>query len=74
MIVGLVCMCVCVCVGGGVVLEDLDIWAGCAALCFNICIVEYQIIILVFLIVFNLPLLHYSQLSGNFYRLKAVSH
>ena len=73
MIVGLVCMCVCV-GGGGVVLEDLDIWAGCAALCFNICTVEYQIIILVFLIVFNLPLLHYSQLSGNFYRLKAVSH
>ena len=72
MIVGLVCMCVWG-EGGGMVLEDLDIWAGCTALCFSICTVEYQIIILVFLIVFSLPLLHYSQLSGNFYRLKAVS-
>ena len=40
MIVGLVC--IYVCGGGGVVPEDLDIWAGCAAPCFNICTVEYQ--------------------------------
>ena len=66
---------VCVCVGGGgVVLEDLDIWAGFAAICFDICTVEYQIIIFMFLIVFNLPLLYYSQLFVNFHRLKAVSH
>ena len=59
------------------VLEDLDIWAGFAAICFDICTVEYQIIIFMFLIVFNLPLLYYSQFTQlfvNFHRLKAVSH
>ena len=42
---------------------------GHSNICLSICTVEYQTIIFIFLIAFNLLLLLYSQLFGTIYRL-----